>query len=156
MVEKRFQVKMRGVVIPFKLRYKIVDWHNRFEMNELGITNPTYFVQYSAANDVATVDNHAPNWYIDLATLAAHIFFTDKYDKDINRVSNREITKSGSRCADVERFVISLCGERLAKSYIKARIAMYEDILNDIIEPKLDIGLRKQYKYALEVLKAAA
>lgn len=151
MTEKRLNLTIKGVATPMVIRYRLRSWRNTLVIKQLNIENPIWLIGYSRKDNTATADTNAPTWYIDLAVLHEMICCGNCYTDAINRLTDFNIADDQHRCAETERFILSIAGQHRA-AYIKARIQMFELIL----DKRLNRAKEEQIRETLAMLRAEA
>ncbi len=151
MTEKRLNLTIKGVVTPMVIRYRLRSWRNTLVIKQLNIENPIWLIGFSRKDNTATADTNAPTWYIDLAVLHEMICCGNCYTDVINRLTDFNIADDQHRCAETERFILSIAGQHRA-AYIKARIQMFELIL----DKRLNRAKEEQIRETLAMLRAEA
>ncbi len=151
MTEKRLNLIIKGVATPMVIRYRLRSWSSTLVIKQLNIENPLWLVSYSHKDNTATADTNAPTWYINLAVLHEMICCGDCYTDVINRLTDFNIADDQHRCAETERFILSIAGQ-YRTAYIKARIQMFELIL----DKRLNLAKEKQIRETLAMLRSEA
>lgn len=136
MVEKRMHIIFNGISYEVAIRYRIKDWKSSIVMEQLGIKDPTWLMQYDKHCNCATVDKDAPNWYIKLATLHEMICVGHLYGDIVSEIMQEDIQEGAHHCESVERFILKIADEH-RQEYIEARIKMFELILEKRLNPTM-------------------